>query len=340
MTKIDAVIMWVDGEDEIFRRQYANYAGMVPKAARRHEVAGRHRNSGELVYCLRGIHAHMPWIDRIHIVTSGQIPDGLNFNDPKLNLVIHSDIFPDLSVLPTFNSFAIDSCLHRIPGLSEKFVRFSDDFLVINPVVPEVLLGADGQGHFYFGHILPNVIDADETKTNHIRTLAFNRYVLGSTGRLAVHATQHAPQLRDVTVCHQIEKSFTNDFAHTRASRFRTDRDISMLFFYPHYVSNEKALPRDGEQRYKDASCTYSSWKDVRQVQVGSDKQNWRERIANAKSDGAYFLNVNDAMGNAPNPKDMVDFQSLMRITLPDCAPWETPDGFSVHYPALVEAER
>jgi len=40
------------------------------------------------------------------------------------------EIFPRKDDLPTFNSAAIECHLHRIPGLSENFLYFNDDFLL------------------------------------------------------------------------------------------------------------------------------------------------------------------------------------------------------------------
>lgn len=323
MQPIDAVIMWVDGDDEIFRRQHSNYSGAVAKEARKHEGKGRHRSSGELIYCLRGIEKNIPWINKIHIVTSGQIPDGLDFNDPRLNLVIHSDIFPDLSSLPTFNSFAIDSCVHRIPGISDRFIRFSDDFLVINYTPPEALLGDDGQGKYYLGSKVPDLTMADTVRTRYLMTLAFNRFLLGTIGVRAAHAPMHVPQMRSVGICNQIEAKFADDLACTRGRRFRTDRDITMLFFYPHFMAGEKKAPLNRKNQHDLPEFTYFTWARVRQALVGDSQEDWRATIAKAKEDEALFLNVNDHLGDVPNPKDLSDYLDLMDSLLPQPATWE-----------------
>lgn len=325
MDPVDAVIMWVDGDDDIFRRQNANYAGTVPKAKRKHEGVGRHRNSGELIYCLRGIRANMPWINRVHIVTSGQIPDGLDFNRADLNLVIHSDIFPDLSVLPTFNSFAIDSCVHRIPGLTPNFIRFSDDFLAINPVPPEDVLGADGQGQYYLGPKVPDLTQADAVRSNYLATLAFNRFALGSRGIVAAHAPLHVPQMRSIEVCTKIEAAFGDDLARTRAAKFRTDRDISMLFFYPHFMAGQKKETQSAELKHEGRAFSYFTWGRARQALVGDAKQDWRTTMTKAHAEGALFLNVNDHLGLDPDPQDMADYQALLDQLLPTAADWERP---------------
>ena len=53
-------------------------------------------------------------------------------------MVPHSEIFrPDLKrkgALPTFNSCAIESQLHRIPGLAECYLYLNDDFFLLRPL--------------------------------------------------------------------------------------------------------------------------------------------------------------------------------------------------------------
>ena len=47
-----------------------------------------------------------------------QVPSWLNLTHPRVTLVPHSSIFSNPEQqLPTFNSNAIQACLHNIPGL-------------------------------------------------------------------------------------------------------------------------------------------------------------------------------------------------------------------------------
>lgn len=69
-------------------------------------------------------------------MTSGQKPDWLDENNPKINLVNHKDFIPE-QFLPTYNSVVIERYMHRIPDLAEHFVYFNDDFFIINNITPE-----------------------------------------------------------------------------------------------------------------------------------------------------------------------------------------------------------
>lgn len=161
---IDLVILWVDGSDPDWRRDYNTFT---------HEDGdksdARFRDWGILHYWFRSIEVNLPWIRKIHFVTWGHIPSWLSINHPKLNIVNHHD-FLDIKNLPVFNSRAIECNLHKIPDLAERFVYFNDDMFVLRRVDKE----------YYFLNGLPrdlfalNIISTDITahmKINNIKIL-------------------------------------------------------------------------------------------------------------------------------------------------------------------------
>ena len=54
----------------------------------------RYADRGELRYSMRSLHLFAPWVRRIHLVTAGQVPDWLDADHPRVNLVDHRDLFP------------------------------------------------------------------------------------------------------------------------------------------------------------------------------------------------------------------------------------------------------
>ena len=96
----------------------------------------RYRDNEELRYSLRSIFRFSPWVRNIYIVTANQVPWWLNMEHPRLHMINHNEIFPNPNDLPTFSSPAIESNLHRIPGLSKKFVYFNDDVMLGAPTWP------------------------------------------------------------------------------------------------------------------------------------------------------------------------------------------------------------
>ncbi|KAM4569157.1 N-acetylglucosamine-1-phosphotransferase subunits alpha/beta [Odontesthes bonariensis] len=99
--------------------------------------ASRFEDNEELRYSLRSVEKHAPWVRHIFIVTNGQIPSWLNLDNPRVTVVTHQDIFLNDSHLPTFSSPAIETHIHRIPGLSQKFIYLNDDVMFGKEVWPD-----------------------------------------------------------------------------------------------------------------------------------------------------------------------------------------------------------
>uniref|UniRef100_A0A674MU41 N-acetylglucosamine-1-phosphotransferase subunits alpha/beta n=1 Tax=Takifugu rubripes TaxID=31033 RepID=A0A674MU41_TAKRU len=99
--------------------------------------ASRFEDNEELRYSLRSVERHAPWVRHIFIVTNGQIPSWLNLDNPRVTVITHQDIFQNQSHLPTFSSPAIETHIHRIPGLSQKFVYLNDDVMFGKDVWPD-----------------------------------------------------------------------------------------------------------------------------------------------------------------------------------------------------------
>ena len=130
---IDVIIPWVDAADpqwDAVRRQYAGETGRVQKES---NSVTRFESWDNLKYVLRGIEECMPWVNRIFLVTCGQLPSFLNTECPRLRLIRHEDYIPP-EYLPTFNSNTIEINYHRIEELSENFILFNDDLFPLQPI--------------------------------------------------------------------------------------------------------------------------------------------------------------------------------------------------------------
>ncbi|MGM8930644.1 stealth family protein [Salinicola halophyticus] len=141
---IDVVIAWVDGSDPAMqekRNRYLDQEGRVPTISSK---ARRFSDNGEILLCLQSIATHMPWVNRVYIVTDEQTPECVK-NAPKtlstlidrIKIVDHREIFRGHEdLLPTFNSLSIETFIWRIEGLAEKFIYFNDDMFLCGPVSP------------------------------------------------------------------------------------------------------------------------------------------------------------------------------------------------------------
>jgi len=130
--KIDFVILWVDGNDSKWKADKEKYSKSISKDDISNQE-NRYRDWDLLKYWFRGVEKYAPWVNKIHFVTYGHLPEWLDTSNPKLNIVKHEDFIPK-EYLPTFNSNVIQYYLNRIPGLAEKFVMFDDDQYIINTV--------------------------------------------------------------------------------------------------------------------------------------------------------------------------------------------------------------
>ena len=152
MEKIDAVITWVDGDDP--RHKAKRQAFTSPEMVAEEHVASPTRFSslGEIFYCVASINRFAPWINKIYIVTDEQNPSLEPFLEEHfpegyipIEIIDHKTIFRGYEEhLPTFNSISIESMTWRIPGLSDRFIEFNDDFILTAPVTPEDFFTNEG----------------------------------------------------------------------------------------------------------------------------------------------------------------------------------------------------
>lgn len=127
---IDFVVLWVDGNDPEWQKEKAKYQTKVQNDS---NSENRFRDWGLMPYWFRAVEKFTPWVRKVHFVTCGHLPEFLNTESPKLNIVKHSDFIPE-EYLPTFSSHAIELNIHRIPGLSEHFVYLNDDTFLVRPL--------------------------------------------------------------------------------------------------------------------------------------------------------------------------------------------------------------
>lgn len=132
--KIDFVITWVDSTDKVWQKEKEYYEAKAGKAI--DASPERYRDWEILKYWFRTAEKYAPWVNRIHLVTCGQVPEWLNTSNPKLNLVFHKSFMAE-NYLPTFNCNPIEMNLHRIKGLEECFVNFNDDTFLCSEATPE-----------------------------------------------------------------------------------------------------------------------------------------------------------------------------------------------------------
>jgi hypothetical protein len=140
---VDAVILWVDGNDMKLAAKREHYR-LLEKKSRAHPgaIPTRFASSNEIQYCILSLLTFAGFIRNIYVVTDDQDPDlhdvvSARFpgREECLKIVDHREIFRDYEqFLPTFNSSSILAMVSKIPGLSERYVCFSDDVIIIREI--------------------------------------------------------------------------------------------------------------------------------------------------------------------------------------------------------------
>ena len=234
---VDVVYTWVDGNDpEWDAAREARISGMEGTAQTR-EASGRARfiSRDELRYSLRSVHLFAPWVRNIYVVTSGQVPAWLALDHPGVTVVPHDEIMP-ADALPTFNSHAIETSLHHIPGLAEHWLYFNDDFFLGRPFRPEALFSPAGLSSVFFAQSTIGLTDLPDSAP-WLKAAWNNRRLLQHAfGAVTTNALAHAPYAVRTSVLREIEQRFADVVGATTRSPFRSDTDISTLSsFAQHY---------------------------------------------------------------------------------------------------------
>lgn len=130
---IDAVVTWVDGADPAHRAKRARHGDGAAAAA---VEETRFASSGEVYFAVRSLLRFCSFVRRIHVVTDAQHPAPLDplLSGPeggRIRIVDHHEIYGEhADLLPVFSSRSIETMIHRIPGLADRFLYLNDDIFV------------------------------------------------------------------------------------------------------------------------------------------------------------------------------------------------------------------
>jgi hypothetical protein len=264
---IDAVYTWVDGGDPAWQTRKAEaLAGntWLSGASKLAHNDSRYASRDELRYSLRSLHCFAPWIRHIFLVTDDQVPAWLDTSHPRLTVVGHKEIFGDTGTLPTFNSQAIESRLHRIPGLSEHFLYLNDDVFLGRPVGPELFFTPGGLTRFFPSTALVDAAPRRPTDPPADSAGKNNRELIREAfGRVLTRKMKHTPHPSRRSVIAEIEERFFEQVDATAHHQFRHPDDISLLSSLQQnyaYLTG-RAVPGKIRFRYTDLAAPATPFK-------------------------------------------------------------------------------
>jgi len=257
---IDIVYTWVDNNDPKWLKSYNKTLNEFKDSEflGTSTIESRFRNLNELKYSIRSLCMYGNFFRKIYIVTAGQIPDWLNTENNKVEIIDHKEIFDNKNDLPTFNSHAIESRLHHIEGLSEHYLYFNDDVFIGRPAKPEIFFSNHHYTNYfyskntYIGLNPPNPLDlpVDAAAKNN-RDLIHSKF-----GCIVTEKFLHAPHPQLKSVLFEVEQDFKEILRKTAKNKFRSKDDISLpSSLYHHYAKlNNKAISGFINYKYIDLS--------------------------------------------------------------------------------------
>lgn len=250
---IDIVYMWVDGSLPGYIEVLSRYA-----QTRFDTDPARTRDNLDLLkYGMRSIDRFVPWIRKVFVLTCRpQVPSWLATGNSRVQVVHHDEVM-DEALLPTFNSLSIVSHVHRIPGLSQRFIYLDDDILFLSPVTRADLISPEGR-HYIFPatHWAPHYATAAEAqgqKPWNLALSASNELLDARFGAARRRQVNHVPLLIEKQSWQDMLDQFPEAVARTRAARFRAAGNIAVEFLYPY------CMLAQGRAEFADAQRAQSS---------------------------------------------------------------------------------
>lgn len=242
---IDLVYTWVDGNDPAWREKRMKYMPEITtESAPNHLCEARWVENNELMYSLRSVELYAPWINRIYIVTDGQTPAWLNTAHPKIKIVDHSEILP-AEALPVFSSLAIESCIYRIPGLTEHFLYGNDDTFFGAPTEPGDFFEANGKPIVRMRGARFNRKYARDKGGNYYKVVyRMQNLVKERWGKLICHEPHHNIDAYRKSDFEKAIAAMPEEWAATAHSRFRTNDDMQRCFVGYYAIAAEGAKLR------------------------------------------------------------------------------------------------
>jgi hypothetical protein len=309
---IDLVYTWVDHRDPAWRVQFdeADRSGAGEDA----KAGARFWSNDELKYSLRSVHLHMPWAGTIHIVSSCLPPEWLDTSHPRLRWIGHEAILP-ANCLPTFNSHAIEASLHRIEGLSDRFIYFNDDFLVLDDLAPSDFINENGT---LTANLEARAVVNAEPRPgepdylNAARNAA--RLLYEHFGYYPTRLHRHSPYALSVPLLQELETAFPAAFEQTRKAKFRAVTDINVASFMAHHFGFWKRDVAYGE-------IATSLIKSNDPVSLLKLRDLVKERRAGRPT--ARIVCVNEAGAPEPTAQWRQEIRAFMESSFPVPAPWE-----------------
>lgn len=280
---LDVVYTWVDSSDPDWVAARNEWAEREPAMLDSARNDLRYLDRGELRYSLRSLWLYAPFVRNIFIVTNGQVPGWLNQGDARVRVIAHTDLFPRKDDLPTFNSHAIEACLHRIPGLAEHFLYFNDDVFLGRETDAETYFTMSGliKCRFSMTASIPGVRPDHASTPTEWASYNASSAIAEDFGLRFDRKLKHVPMPLKRSLLEEIEARYRHLIDATRSARFRSPSDIAVPTMLAHY--------------YGISTCNAVEWQHVPGEYLYADtgRADFESKLTEARNGGATFLCMN-----------------------------------------------
>ncbi|KAE8232413.1 hypothetical protein CF326_g2556 [Tilletia indica] len=239
------VYTWVNGSD-------VEQQALRVKYGSEKQVGGaRDRDNDDLRFSMRSVAAHLPWHRGAVYIVSPTLPTWLNTSHPRIQWIDQNSIVPS-KYLPVFSSNAIEPFLHLIPGVTDRFIVFNDDFMIRRRMEPWDFFTSSGAVKLFLepGHVDVRRIVPEEKKAkqawlysvHHTVQILYERY--HSQWPNPTHTprfVKHAPFVYNRAALADLHTYFGDHLAKNAIHRFRNPDDVLVPFLHHGYITQEGA---------------------------------------------------------------------------------------------------
>ncbi len=232
--KIDLVYLWCNLDDPNFKQRKESFlkGQIIDKEANN---VCRFTDNGELKYSLRSVELYAPWVNKIYIVTDNQIPNWLNLDNPKIEIINQNDILPQ-SAIPCFNSIAIEHSIKNIPNLEEHFIYANDDMFFNLPTEPEFFFNKKGCPISRFRKKRKKrYYTIYEYALNNAENLIYKKFKINLN--FEPHHNIDAYLKSEVINCYE---TFKSEIDKTINSHFRNKENVERAIYQKYFVAVKK----------------------------------------------------------------------------------------------------
>ncbi|WP_188717227.1 stealth conserved region 3 domain-containing protein [Paracoccus acridae] len=315
---VDVVYTWVNHRDQEWAKSFSYHLNLLNGQAKKPEgindsmSISRFHSIDELRYSLRSVHKNLPWSRRIHVLTNCAPPSWLDVDHEQINWIDHQQIIPD-DYLPTFSSHVIESYLHHIPGLTNRFIYMNDDFFVVSPKDKLFFFSETGNTRAFledFGVVSGSCRDTDPDYLNASRNSA--NLLLNELDFWPTRLHKHTPYSLKRDILMEIEGKWKSDFSIFRRNKFRSINDLNLTsFLYHHYAL------ATGRAEVASVKLSLVMPIDVR----------WQNRLSTALCGDVDVLCINEGGVLRPAPNWHSSVSRFLQNSFFQPAPWEQHDG-------------